>query len=117
MIARQKDSGFGWKLEDFEFRAAFTIIQHFHFLSRERNSTGFNDCFVVVVLVVLVVVVGIFILWSFKSFCAFPWHISLKSLFVPCYGTFCAFPWHISLKSLFVPCYGTFCALPWHIIR
>jgi hypothetical protein len=31
MIARQKNSGFGWKLEDFEFRAAFTIIQHFHF--------------------------------------------------------------------------------------
>jgi hypothetical protein len=27
MIARQKDSGFGWKLEDFEFRAAFTIVQ------------------------------------------------------------------------------------------
>jgi hypothetical protein len=25
MIARQKDTGFGWKLEDFEFRAAFTI--------------------------------------------------------------------------------------------
>jgi hypothetical protein len=22
MIAREKDSGFGWKLEDFEFRAA-----------------------------------------------------------------------------------------------
>jgi hypothetical protein len=41
-------------------------------------------------------------------FCAFLWQISLKSLFVPCYGTFCAFPWHISLKSLFVPCYGTF---------
>jgi hypothetical protein len=46
------------------------------------------------------------------TFCAFPWHISLKSIFVPCYGTFCAFPWDISLKSLFVPCYGTFCAFP-----
>jgi hypothetical protein len=34
MIARQKDSGFGWKLEDFEFRAAFTIIQHFHFFEK-----------------------------------------------------------------------------------
>jgi hypothetical protein len=41
---------------------------------------------------------------------------SLKSLFVPCYGTFRAFPWHISLKSLFVPCYGPFCAFPWHIL-
>jgi hypothetical protein len=35
MIARQKDSGFGWKLEDFEFRAAFTIIQHFHFFEKK----------------------------------------------------------------------------------
>jgi hypothetical protein len=35
MIARQKDSGFGWKLEDFEFRAAFTIIQHFHFFYKK----------------------------------------------------------------------------------
>jgi hypothetical protein len=52
----------------------------------------------------------------YGTFCAFPWHISLKSLFVPCYGTFRAFPWHISLKSLFVPCYGTFCAFPWHIL-
>jgi hypothetical protein len=25
MIAREKDSGFGWKLEDFEFRAALTV--------------------------------------------------------------------------------------------
>jgi hypothetical protein len=23
MIAQEKDSGFGWKFEDFEFRAAF----------------------------------------------------------------------------------------------
>jgi hypothetical protein len=53
----------------------------------------------------------------YGTFCAFPWHISLKSLFVLCYGTFCAFPGLISLKSLLVPCYGTFCALPWHIIR
>jgi hypothetical protein len=35
MIARQKDSGFGWKLEDFEFRAAFTIVQHFHFFEKK----------------------------------------------------------------------------------
>jgi hypothetical protein len=34
MIARQKDSGFGWKLEDFKFRAAFTIVQHFHFFEK-----------------------------------------------------------------------------------
>jgi hypothetical protein len=40
MIARQKDSGFGWKLEDFEFRAAFTIIQHFHFFEKKYlNNT------------------------------------------------------------------------------
>jgi hypothetical protein len=51
----------------------------------------------------------------YGTFCAFPWHISLKSLFVPCDGTFCAFPCHISPKSHFVPCYGTFCALLWHI--
>jgi hypothetical protein len=38
-------------------------------LSRERSSTGSNDCFVVLVVVV----------------------------FVPCCGTFCSFPWHISL--------------------
>jgi hypothetical protein len=25
MISREKDSGFGWKLEDFEFRAALTV--------------------------------------------------------------------------------------------
>jgi hypothetical protein len=31
MIARQKDTGLGWKLEDFEFRAAFTIVQHLQF--------------------------------------------------------------------------------------
>jgi hypothetical protein len=36
MIARQKDTGFGWKLEDFEFRAAFTIFQHFHFFEKEN---------------------------------------------------------------------------------
>jgi hypothetical protein len=30
--------------------------------SRERSSTGSNDCFVVVLVVVVVVVVGIFIL-------------------------------------------------------
>jgi hypothetical protein len=41
---------------------------------------------------------------------------SLKSIFVPCYGTFCDFPWHISLKSLFVPSCGTFCAFPWNIL-
>jgi hypothetical protein len=35
MIARQKDSGFGWKLEDFEFRAAFTIIQHCPFFEKK----------------------------------------------------------------------------------
>jgi hypothetical protein len=34
--AKLKDSGFGWKLEDFEFRAAFIIIQHFHFFE-EKN--------------------------------------------------------------------------------
>jgi hypothetical protein len=34
MIARQKDTGFGWKLEDFEFRAPFTIVQHLHFLEK-----------------------------------------------------------------------------------
>jgi hypothetical protein len=34
MFARQKNSGFGWKLEDFEFRAAFTIVQHFHFFEK-----------------------------------------------------------------------------------
>jgi hypothetical protein len=55
--------------------------------SRERSSTGSNDCFVVLVVLVLVVVV-FYPLVIFKS----------KSLFVPCCGTFCAFPWHISLK-------------------
>jgi hypothetical protein len=35
MIARQKDSGFGWKLEDFEFRAAFTIVQHFNLFEKK----------------------------------------------------------------------------------
>jgi hypothetical protein len=34
MIARQKDTGFGWKFEEFEFRAAFTIVQHFHFFEK-----------------------------------------------------------------------------------
>jgi hypothetical protein len=61
----------------------------------------------------------------YGTFCAFPWHLSLKSLFVLCYGTFCAFPWHISLeslfvahkfKSLFVPSCGTFCPFPWNIL-
>jgi hypothetical protein len=45
--------------------------------SRERSSTGSNDCFVVVVVLVLVLVV-FYPLVIFKS----------KSLFVPCYGTF-----------------------------
>jgi hypothetical protein len=35
MIARLKDSGFGWKLEDFKFRAAFTVVQHFHFFEKK----------------------------------------------------------------------------------
>jgi hypothetical protein len=35
MIARQKESGFGWKIEDFKFRAAFTIIQHFQFFEKK----------------------------------------------------------------------------------
>jgi hypothetical protein len=38
MIARQKDSGFGWKLDDFEFRAAFTIVQHFHFFEKKKSE-------------------------------------------------------------------------------
>jgi hypothetical protein len=77
-------------------------------------ATGYNDCFVVVLLVVLIF---------------YPLVIRvLKSLFVPCSGTFCAFlwnksicalSWHIFLsypvilksKSIFVPCCGTFCAL------
>jgi hypothetical protein len=35
MIARQKDTGFGWKLEDFKFQAGFTIVQHFHFFEKK----------------------------------------------------------------------------------
>jgi hypothetical protein len=35
MIARQNDTGFGWKLEDFEFRAAFTKVQHFIFFEKK----------------------------------------------------------------------------------
>jgi hypothetical protein len=37
MIARQNDTGFGWKLEDFEFRAAFIIVQHLHFFFNLKN--------------------------------------------------------------------------------
>jgi hypothetical protein len=37
MIARQKDTGFGWKLEDFKFRAAFTIAQHLHFFFKSEK--------------------------------------------------------------------------------
>jgi hypothetical protein len=42
MIAREKDTGFGWKLEDFKFRAAFTIVQHLHFFyltNRKKQTT------------------------------------------------------------------------------
>jgi hypothetical protein len=60
------------------------------------------------------------------TFCAFPWHISLKVFlcramvhFVPYCGTFCAFPWHISLNVFlchavahFVPCRGTWYSVP-----
>jgi hypothetical protein len=42
MIARQKDSEFGWKLEDFEFRATFTIIQHFHFFEKKSKKSKRN---------------------------------------------------------------------------
>jgi hypothetical protein len=92
--------------------------------SRERSSTGSNDCFVVVLVVLVFYPLVIFKSKSlfvpcYGTFCAFPWHISL---FVPCCGTFCAVLWHIlcrpvaqKSKSLFVPCYGTFCAFPWHI--
>jgi hypothetical protein len=47
MIARQKDSGFGWKLEDFEFRAAFTIVQHFHFFEEKnlKNTKEIQNIF------------------------------------------------------------------------
>jgi hypothetical protein len=38
MIARQKDTGLGWKLEDFEFCAAFTIVQHFHFFEKKSEK-------------------------------------------------------------------------------
>jgi hypothetical protein len=38
MIARQKDTGFGWKLEDFESRAAFTIVQHLHFFEKNLKN-------------------------------------------------------------------------------
>jgi hypothetical protein len=41
MIARQKDTGFGWKLEDFEFRAPFTIVQHLHFLEKNLKNMSF----------------------------------------------------------------------------
>jgi hypothetical protein len=46
MIARQKDTGFGWKLEDFEFCAAYTIFQHLHFFflnlkNRKKIKTYF----------------------------------------------------------------------------
>jgi hypothetical protein len=39
MIARQKDTGFGWKLEDFEFCAAFTIVQHFNFFEKKSEKS------------------------------------------------------------------------------
>jgi hypothetical protein len=48
----------GWKEC---FHDAATLVSWLDIFSRERSSTGSNDCFVIVVLV------GIFILWSFKS--------------------------------------------------
>jgi hypothetical protein len=42
MIARQKDSGFGWKIEDFEFRAAFTIFSIFIFLKKKSKKSNRN---------------------------------------------------------------------------
>jgi hypothetical protein len=45
MIARQKDTGFGWKLEDFKFRAAFTIVQHLHFFLNLKNRKKTHNIF------------------------------------------------------------------------
>jgi hypothetical protein len=42
MIARQKDTGFGWKLEDFEFRATFNIVQHLHFFEKNLKNRNKN---------------------------------------------------------------------------
>jgi hypothetical protein len=42
MIARQKDTGFGWKLEDFEFRAAFTLVQHLYFFEKNLKNRNKN---------------------------------------------------------------------------
>jgi hypothetical protein len=84
------------------FGVSFELL----FFSRERRSTGSNDCFVVLVVLVVVLVVLVVLVF-------YPLVIRVKKSFCAvCYGTFCAFPWHI---SLFVPCYGTFCAFPWHI--
>jgi hypothetical protein len=52
MIARQKDTGFGWKLEDFEFRAPFTIVQHLHFLEknlkiRKKTNIYYANAYVI----------------------------------------------------------------------
>jgi hypothetical protein len=49
---------------ELQFFSSFSLVCEFNSVfSRERSSTGSNDCFVVVVLVlVVVVVVGIFIL-------------------------------------------------------
>jgi hypothetical protein len=50
------------------------------------------------------------------SFCAFPWHISLKVFLCRAAAHFVPSPWHIKSKSLFVPCCGTFCAFLWHMV-
>jgi hypothetical protein len=50
------------------------------------------------------------------TFCAFPWHISLKVFLCRVVAHFVPSPWHIKSKSLFVPCCGTFCAFLWHMV-
>jgi hypothetical protein len=45
MIDRQKDTGFGWKLEDFKFRAALTIVQHLHFFLKSEKSKKTNNIY------------------------------------------------------------------------
>jgi hypothetical protein len=98
-----------------------------YIFSRERSSTGSNDCFVVLV-VVLVLVFYPLVIKVKKSFCAVLWHILCLPV---AHKSFCAVLWHILCrpvahfvpsravahkpKSLLVPCYGTFCAFPWHI--
>jgi hypothetical protein len=38
MIAREKDSGFAGKFEDFEFRNTYTMVQHLHLFEKKSEK-------------------------------------------------------------------------------